>query len=1161
MAPIESAEKTFLDLQNRYRGIGAELKSRRYVQERRIPQTRRFRSDQKKILLEARYRLSPDQYGPFLAWAKTIEETQLLELVHAPVGSDDLAGVHDSPKVSLEREMLWTTHRILNEQGRISAFRQSALLIEECLSRGNFEEGISGLEAIDAAFGSSFWSVQLRIGFEQLAGGLEQQKRHTAALRNIFKRGLLPFIAYHTSVRNEEKSTTAKFNEDITSRIERHTKYTDDVKTYLRYKLASIDPIDGDEVGTILRVDQSHNILDLYESFVYIAQLLSRRVDLSASRDNLRRCLELLPLDLDARLLKVRLQLGMAIDFNRLPPRNREISDLLLSGFVGAAGKAFRRYANGDASLDALQLIYGAHALRPRPNSPMPRRMCKAGVARLLALALAPSANSEAAFQQISKFSVNFGNLDFARGIADYLALVRRQSPLDDWSPWRIGLHCRDLGVEDFPPEVTAPIDPSPTQAVWRQLAAPSNSACSSLAEGLFRSAGLVIAGEFKDASDQLAKLKLDAEGSSIEGLTANLALHALIGRGETSRAVDLVADTFTRNQSAGQCLPVSGTLAPLSYQEFREAEKPLAAPIALHLLWQLNGADQTESALRFAIKTALRKLGKELPSQVTAVSALVPEHQLIYFLSVICRPHFLDSVPAVRSSRAVLEERSAILNLLRVLCPGDARIHSEELMALSADLLMAEGKWIVDHSRIHVDTGALRRWADRQVQEDFERYKDLVEVDAGPQASFDEVLKELAESILHGKNPVHPETEADAVLMSMMRRLGDEFLTNGTFGLDFYLSKRIRHQSFIGQIRGPLEFAHFITTRENSNSPYNRNEYWLERFNQQSPDIVDEIANALNRCAYDFDEILRAAKDERLHIRTAEHPHGLIRLDISPHIVRMVKSIASYFPENFGATYDVVVAAFWAVLTPSLESARLFLSSELKSRLTDRIDQARAEIRSLAGSDPAFVAFDIEFGKASTEVQRALDDAASWFSYTSLETHKKSFTLEEALRIGTENALRSQRSFEPEINQSISCDCDPPFQLDARSLVFIHDVLFIALDNVRAHSGERHPVIDIAMAHESEAETLTLSFKSDSRATQRAANERRASAIRDQIAGGAGAGRASREGGSGFMKLNAVVSPNPAGRLKFGFLDDGRFHLEVTFGLIFSPQAIGEAA
>jgi hypothetical protein len=99
------------------------------------------------------------------------------------------------------------------------------------------------LDDINKKNGFSLWSIQLRIALENLRGGLEAQKKYTSEVRSKFRQGLLNFISYHTSVRNEEKTTTQKFKDDIIKRIDNHKYFEDFVKTYTKYKLTSEIPL------------------------------------------------------------------------------------------------------------------------------------------------------------------------------------------------------------------------------------------------------------------------------------------------------------------------------------------------------------------------------------------------------------------------------------------------------------------------------------------------------------------------------------------------------------------------------------------------------------------------------------------------------------------------------------------------------------------------------------------------------------------------------------------------------------------------------------------------------------------------------------------------------------------------------------------------------
>src|SRR5690606_10543073 len=191
-----------------------------------------------------------------------------------------------------------------------------------------------------------------------------------------------------------------------------------------------------------------------------------------------------------------------------------------------------------------------------------------------------------------------------------------------------------------------------------------------------------------------------------------------------------------------------------------------------------------------------------------------------------------------------------------------------------------------------------------------------------------------------------------------------------------------------------------------------------------------------------------------------------------------------------------------------------------------------------------------------STEVQRALDDAASWFTYTQAERLRRTFTLEEAVRIGRENALRCQRGLNPVITETIHGDSE----VMAPSLVIIHDALFTALDNIRIHSGHKAPKVDLFVSHNPDRETLTVEVLSDCRPQQKAAAERKLKEIQKIIEGAAPSRRTRREGGSGLLKLDAVTRQSERGRLDFGFVQGGRFRLAVTYALSFGLAAPREA-
>jgi hypothetical protein len=72
-----------------------------------------------------------------------------------------------------------------------------------------------------------------------------------------------------------------------------------------------------------------------------------------------------------------------------------------------------------------------------------------------------------------------------------------------------------------------------------------------------------------------------------------------------------------------------------------------------------------------------------------------------------------------------------------------------------------------------------------------------------------------------------------------------------------------------------------------------------------------------------------------------------------------------------------------------------------------------------------------------------------------------------------------------------------------------------------------------------------------DTRASNRESHEKRVEAIRNLIDSGPVSSKTRTEGGSGFLKLAAEVTQSVRGNITFGYTDEGRFQLAVTYPLM----------
>ena len=705
MSSPKDYNRFFLELQHRFRGLVAEFRSRRFVEDRRVLPHRVIRSGMRDLLLDARAAIDPSLYRSYLEWMTEQTTSQLSELRAAPINYDELDGVYTkAPVVSLEHELLWITERLRIEAPRLNVLVKAISVIQRTAFEGAYGEAAEGVATLQKLLGVSLWSVQIRIALEHLAGGLERQKRYAAELRKVHRTGLLNFTAYHTSVRNENRTTLAKFLDDIEGRIEGLATHREPTKTYDRYRLKNDLPSSDSGLAEVLRVEQSQGIVDIYETYVAVLQEIARQNPGGERAEFILRCIEQLPIE-DFRLSKLAALLARTRP-SALVRRETNLSDALFEGRVGSA----MRLAHRTISDDPWQHIYAgfalSHGTRLRDTTPAK----PTNIAQLLARVQSRCDGSDDAWAQLAKLALNLRGFPLFAGLLECLNQLRRVRPDQPWQPWLIGLNSPTDGAEDRPWDLRCPAPPrsdEPTSIVWYEAAYPSNN--SLRPHRLIRAVGHIHRCNFEDADDCLGNLE-EEWPESLRNLRALVRLHAVHTLGERQRVIALVANEGTRSPTHARFLPVANSLKNFVWQDYKAVTDPLAAPIALHMLWTEAESSETASKLRFATGHSLRLLGTPRPSDLENHALRVALHELVYFLRYVCVPDILDLTRLFSGTRAILEERQAICGVLAKIDSGNSETYQSTIVLIANELELDEGRWIVDSTRIHVDSNALCR-------------------------------------------------------------------------------------------------------------------------------------------------------------------------------------------------------------------------------------------------------------------------------------------------------------------------------------------------------------------------------------------------------------------------------------------------------------------
>lgn len=1140
----------YINCQHKFRGLVADFKAKKFEKERRYDKSFKFRSGYRKHMLEARAALHMSSFPSYLAWAASQIKSQLPELSRFPTGYDELEGVKvDAPPVSLEREIFWIVARINEDHIAINNFRLAAEHVERLWINGYIEKSIDTLQEFNGLYGASFWSVQLRIALESIHGGLEKQKKYTSEVRSIYKSGLLNFIAYNTSVRNEGRVGIQKFSEDMRTKINNHSKYDASVKLYMQHRMLGDWPDNPEEIADILRVEQSHSLVDVYETFVSLVQYAISNPAKTNLNNTIQLALRQADRIVDYRLLKARLFLGDQTVTNALPQRIPDGVNALFSGQIVEAAKIFRKQRNSFV-VDAWAHIYSGVIYSQ--TKCVTASSTPSAISKLLGQVIRQGPDAYDAYGALSKVLVNMSGLSIAVAISTFLKVIHRNYPDERWAPELVSLNTPYWGCEDMVLDSSTGNN-STVKTAWSLLFFPETPVESeSYASVIFRTCGLLRAGQFEQATQTLQELG-DHDKQSLPGIEIPLQLHAYHSSGNKHEAITFIALQGTISTSRLNLLPIKNSLSSYTNGDFDGVIDLLISPIALHMLWNITESDTTASHLRYKIGKIIRRKEFRSPVKIADLKGSVPDHLLIYFLKEVCIPSLIDQARVVTTTAAILDQRVDVCSVLRDLDPANSAEYMDEILEISNRKILEAGQRIVDGTRIHVDVEPLTRWAGRELADDFYRYRDLAKVVTT--FEYDEVMEAL---IVDGNlpNTASAFDEADTVLYSLLTKITNEFLNNPLFGLDYYLSKRIRHQSFIGLIRGPLQLQSIITTKEADDKAYNENKIWLAKFKDCSKESAIRLNGAFQKFAMSFDQTLIAAKDNKLQIKSKENPQGLFSIEISAQIIPVIRILLQ--DHDLQGFVKGAIALLWAYLEKSLADARNLLSIELKSDLTFIFDEFRAQIKTIVNGCASQHDLDRTVGECSVEVQRALDDAASWFHKISdVETLRRSFDISQALEISITAAKKCLRGFDPKIDASyVGSDV----RVMPATLVLLHDVLFVSLDNARVHSGLKKPTITIEVDPDIEQETFKITVSCNSKPSIRQAAEKKLAEIREKIDRGEFDTRTKTEGGSGLYKIAAVIKQSSRGSINFGFNADGQFSIQVVYNFLIQTRQAAEA-
>lgn len=1135
----------------RNHGVRIDKQKRIKAQDER-KQAFHFRQGMQGVLLAARTRSNIEQATNFFQSIEALTKKEQVRFSRQPIGDDYLRLLVEPRAIPIQDEIRWAAEVSVRSFGSlITTFLAYKQRIENEFVSDHQGAALRLLSELEEQVGISLWSTQLRIPLLQETQGLEAQKTYVTQIKAIAKAAVWPFFSTAVSQQCEPTVSIGWFL-DETRRKLRRTKQSD-IRTYLEYKLLGLWPIDLDGCATVLRVEQNHHPIDIYETCLNILQQLTVRPVGSEIDSEVKHSLRVLQQFCDPRIAKLSAAHGL-VGLQNLDIADFSLLDTLLAENTEPADLSalIRREALAPLSLTSiLSSALAAGDVTPRSADRKHRNlrsMTTRGISSWLRRSRPETDQLPSAGDHLRKHSYVYAPLSFSYAAKNFILAVSEKSFEHSTKLLQLcALNSREWGILD----AIYPYPVSVATELNRRINGKNVLAYCSRYKGLeggdselrfdatiyATAANYYLSDRFGDASSALDAF--DSSSIALSRHAALLSLNAAARTGEIEKAAELISKEHIRHYVPPDSLPVEDVLSNLTWPQLRPASTQASLSIALSLVQEDGPEDQIRTYRRFAIEAFLCANNMELPSEFRTTNVEDVSPELVFFLSKVCSTTMLDMLPSIDSSRQVLEERRSICGFLMTVDKRNAAQYEQEVLDISKELTVQDGLRTIDGSRVHVDIDALTDAVKADLAEGFSRYLSLIkDQDETSIDSFAKILKDIARHEEHPKYLLAmPVSEADELLISMILRTRKRFLFDVPHGLDSYLSKRIRHGSIIGFIRTPAECEKMMAQR-NADGSYRDYGTWADAL--EDPQERAELRTALITFSRAIDQHLLRIKDVLLHVKSETKPLGMLDSPLTPPTYFLIRSVARK-DRSVDAFVSTIFQSLWGLLGPSLIQVQNFLSNDTARFVSEQFQILRTKAQSILRDQSHRTTFDAAAGRASAAMQVAITSAAGWFE-PSVATPRK-YSLSDVVDIVVASVRARAQGFAPDVNVSSSAT----ITFSEQSLPVISDVLYIAFGNIagRANMGPK-PKVDLTIEHDSARGLISLHVSND--VTLTVAEEVYLShleTLRSQIGTPDGENFVRLEDGSGMHKLASIASQSPEGRLEFGYAD-GRFNLTV---------------
>lgn len=615
---------------------------------------------------------------------------------------------------------------------------------------------------------------------------------------------------------------------------------------------------------------------------------------------------------------------------------------------------------------------------------------------------------------------------------------------------------------------------------------------------------------------EQLENLNLLSIHSRWELL--ELLFSAYLEENKLQKALSLYVDNYFTNKNLVSNLNTDELVNQIKAKEF------YADTIDLPIFYSLVSPDIYEQYVKY--DDFIESIDISRPIELLD-NDNIPKEKLIYFLKEICTIEILHHSLNFEGTDDIENERINILKHLLVLDPEMETEYIEAITDISQRSKIRKAIREVNKGRITINSQLLRNSVENEIKDNFFRFRELVDFSAEHNLQSIDPTNKLLNNYFNSMQEkslrdkfVNINDPAFISFKAMIIDIRDKFILSKDFGLDGYLSTRIRHGTLINHIRSNFEAFNLISQKRGDT--YIENEHWKNRIPRELLDRQNEIQECLKTFSKEADDLTEYLIKELIQIKTEKHiqkSNALFDYSLGDKTLAYLYSQIKDSLHSHTAFLNFVFEYLEASTELQLKKIQELFKTEITERYTTIVERFNTSIRKIIGCS-SFVDLTSSIVKCQTNIQNEILNIAEWFSIAN-PSSDLTLDIETIVQTAIEitNTIYPNESIAP----SIDVDNEIPFASGTTSMIYIIRIL---LDNIIKHSGKPNSERNIHIkSYFINDTTLALSISNDFNSELYEIIDSNLSETKNKWKEKTDFTKSNIEGGSGFDKIRRILA------------------------------------